>query len=253
MKNIAITSALLALFASTAHASDTLSLDNAASPKIGIDYKVWFQDHETGGSRYVSAQNNIIEITGYTQDGFIPNVSAEFSKAESNLYAFTQTDLSAFYYYDVAGIRFDYGAGVSARYDARNGKEGEATTLDWESITPKLNIGASYDIQALDGLTIFTGFEKRFDGDNTGFSGGTTTELGARYTFVDKGSRSITAELGYRRDIQDKQFSVTKVVETPEEKTEGDTGTGGSTETITSNENRRMISDGFYLGVSIKF
>lgn len=220
-----------------------------ADTPISVRYNVWFQDHETTGKRYVSAQNNMIQLVGYTQDGFIPNVRLEVGKSESNLFAYTETDLSAYYTYKpTKQIDLDYGFGISNRFDARNGKADDAATLDWNATDPYVMLGASYDLQSFDGLTFFTVLEKRFNEHNTSFSGGTTTEVGARYIFVDKGDRTISAEIGYRRDIQDHKFTVTKTAE--EEPT---TETSDSGSTITEQENRRMLSDGFYIGVTMRF
>ena len=231
---------------------EDVAQEKQEDPTISIDYKVWWQDHETIGKRYVSAQNNLLKLTAHTQSGFIPNLSIQIGKAESNLFAYTNTDIRAFYVYDFSeNLSFDYGVGLSMRYDALHGKQDDPASLKWEAFDPHLAIGATYDISGLEGLSVFTGLEKRFNSDNNGFSGGTTTEIGARYTFVDKGYRSITAEIGYRRDIQDNKFSVTKVVE-PEEPTDPPKRTGEST-TTTEIENRRMISDGFYMGVKISF
>lgn len=244
---------ILVLAAATLFPSLVLANEHAIekenNPLISLDYKVWWQDHETIGKRYVSAQNNILKVTAHTQNGFIPNLSVQVGKAESNLFGYTNTDVRAFYVYDFnQQLSFDFGAGMSMRYDALHGKQDDAESLEWEAYDPHLALGISYDVNSFDGLTLFTEFEKRFNGDNDSFMGGTTTEIGARYTFVDKGSRSISAEIGYRRDIQDNKFTVTKVVEPEDPPAEKE---GSST--ITEIENRRMISDGFYMGVKVSF
>lgn len=237
--------------APAAFATDTAQSSNT-NPDITIDYKVWFQDHETIGKRYVSAQNNLLKVTAHTQDGWIPNFSAQIGKAESNLFGYVNTDLRAFYVYEYSkNLSFDYGAGFSMRYDALHGKQGDAASLEWSAYDPHLALGVTYDIEQLDGLTLFGGFEKRFNSDSASFIGGSTTEIGARYTFVETDSKSITAEIGYRRDIQDADFTVTKTVEKPDEGGESDKRAGEST--YTEVENRRMISDGFYLGVKVAF
>lgn len=262
MLNKIATVGLVAAIASPAFASETptISPQKDDGTLLAVEYNVWFQDHETVGKRYVSAQNNLIKLTAYTQDKWIPNVSFEAGKAESNLFAYTESELRAFYEYQYNdNLTFDYGAGIGARYDARHGKIGEATTLDWDAIDPQIAIGLNYKIPQFDGLSVFTSLEKRFNKDNSGFSGGTTTQLGARYVFVAKGQRTISAEIGYRRDIQDHVFAVTKTEEPPE----GGDGSGDAktyedktpppSKTYVDHENRRMISDGFYLGVRMTF
>jgi hypothetical protein len=257
MLNKISTIGLVAAISAPAFASETpkVTPEQDNGTVIAVEYNVWFQDHESVGKRYVSAQNNIIKLTAYTQDKWIPNVSFEAGKAESNLFAYTESELRAFYQYHYNGnLTFDYGAGVSARYDARHGKLGEPTTLDWEAIDPQITVGVNYKIPQFDGLSVFTSLEKRFNEHNSGFSGGTTTQLGARYVFVAKGERTISAEIGYRRDIQDHVFSIEKTEEPP---AGGGDGSGEATtqsaNTYFENENRRMLSDGFYLGVRMTF
>ncbi|MCY9861143.1 hypothetical protein OTK49_01185 [Vibrio coralliirubri] len=245
---------LLAIACTPAAFATETAPELSNNPDITIDYKVWFQDHETIGKRYVSAQNNLIKVTAHTQDGWMPNFSAQIGKAESNLFGYVNTDLRAFYVYDYSdNLSFDYGAGMSMRYDALHGKQGEASSLEWSAYDPHVALGVTYDIEQMDGLTLFGGFEKRINGESSSFIGGTTTEFGARYTFLEKGSKSITAEIGYRRDIQDADFTVTKTVETPDEGGDAETRTEGGGSTYTEVENRRMISDGFYLGVKMAF
>lgn len=220
---------------------------------FSIDYKIWFQDHETVGKRYVSAQNNILTLTAHTQAGYIPNVSVEIGKAESNLFAYTEAELRAFYEYHYnSNLSFDYGVGVSTRYDARHGKEDDPSTKEWDTVDPLLSLGVAYHVSGFEGLTLFSSFEKRLNEYSTGFSGGTTSEFGARYTFLEKGSRSISAEIGYQRDIQDQEFTVTKTTEEPAASAVPNS-TGGGSSTYSQNETRRMTGDGFYLGVKMTF
>ncbi len=252
-----IAAALLLTISASASAQLThISVDNNNdNTPVSIRYNVWFQDHETIGKRYVSAQNNMIEFTGFTQDGFIPNVKLEIGKSESNLFAYTETDLSAFYSFDYNdNISYSFGGGISKRFDARNGKPDDAATLEWDSMDPYIALGLSYDVDSFKGLSFYTGIEKRHNKDNQTFSGGTTTEIGARYVFVDHGDRQISAEIGYRRDIHDHEFTVTKTVEeeTPPEGGEPDPAPAESS-TVTAQENRRMIGDGFYIGVRMTF
>lgn len=252
---------VVSALAAPAFAQDSVSESKTISDDgtlISIDYKVWFQDHETMGARYVSAQNNIIKLTAHTQDGFIPNVSLEAGKAESNLFAYTETEFRVFYEYDYSeALSFDYGVGVSARYDARHGKPDDAATLGWNTVDPQFVVGVSYQVPSFTGLTLFSSLEKRVNKDNTGLSAGTTSELGARYVFLNKGNRSIAAEIGYRRDIQQQKFTVTKTKDDSSEdgdaKAYDDAGAGTGDSTYTEIENRRMIGDGFYLGVRMTF
>lgn len=247
LKNTLVSLTVIAAMSAPAFAAEQVK-QTKNDPLVSLDYKIWFQDHETVGKRYVSAQNNLLKATLHTQNGYIPNVFVQVGKAESNLFAYTNTDIRAFYVYDYnEDLSFDYGAGVSMRYDARHGKQDDEATLDWNAYDPHVSVGVAYKVPQFDGLTLFSGFEKRFNEDNESFSGGTTTELGARYTFVDKGSRSISAEIGYRRDIQDQEFTVHKVTEPSED------GSDAGGVPYTEKEDRRMISDGFYLGVSMSF
>lgn len=245
LKKTFVSLTVIAAMSAPAFAAEQVKETNS-KPLISLDYKVWFQDHETVGKRYVSAQNNLLKATLHTENGYIPNVSVQIGKAESNLFAYTNTDIRAFYLYEYnENLSFDYGAGISMRYDARHGKQDDEGTLFWNAYDPHLAVGVAYKVPELSGLTLFSGFEKRFSEDNESFSGGTTTEVGARYTFVNKGSRSISAEIGYRRDIQDQEFTVNKVTEASED------GSDAGGVPYTDKEDRRMISDGFYLGVSM--
>ncbi|KDM90968.1 hypothetical protein [Photobacterium galatheae] len=243
LKKTIISLTVIAAMSAPAFAADAVK-QTKEKPSLSLDYKIWFQDHETVGKRYVSAQNNLLKATAHTQNGLIPNVSIQIGKAESNLFEYTNTDIRAFYVYDATeNLSFDYGAGVSMRYDARHGKQDDPTTLDWDANDPHVALGVSYKLPQFQGLTLFSEFEKRFSEDNESFSGGTTSEFGMRYAFVDKGSRRLSAEIGYRRDIQDAAFTVTKTADGSD--------VGGAS--FTAKENRRMISDGFYLGVNMSF
>lgn len=252
-----LTTALLLTISASAAANITHTKVDATNDNtpVSIRYNVWFQDHETMGKRYVSSQNNMIEFSGYTQDGFIPNVKLEIGKSESNLFAYTETDLSAYYSYDLnKRVSYSFGAGISNRFDARSGKPDDAATLEWDALDPYISLGLAYDVESFDGLSLFTSLEKRYNKDNQSISGGTTTEVGARYVFVDKGDRQISAEIGYRRDIHDHEFDVTKTVEdeTPPDGGEPEPAPAESS-TVTVQENRRMIGDGFYIGVRMTF
>ena len=260
MKKIILVPLIVASLSPLAYASNSTNITESessgllGSTPVSIRYNVWFQDHETIGKRYVSAQNNMIQFVAYSQDGFIPNFRLETGKSESNLFAYTEMDASAYYTYKPSDrIDLDYGFGISNRFDARNGKLDDEATLDWDATDPYIMLGASYDMENFEGLTVFTSLEKRHNKYNHSISGGTTTELGARYTFVDKGDRHISAEIGYRRDIHDHEFSVTKTAEPESEPTPDPEPVLASSSTITEQENRRMIGDGFYIGVTMRF
>jgi len=248
MKLKALLATIISLSSTFTYASE-ITWSAISESDISVGYNVWFQDHETQGKRYVSAQNNLVELTAHTQMGYLPNFKVEFGKAESNLFAYTQAKVSAFYEKELNdAFVAQYGLGVSARYDARHGKEGEPTTNEWSAYDPYIIGEIAYTVPDFNELTFFAGAEKRFNKHNDDALSGTTAKVGASYTFIQKNGRSISAEIGYIKDVQNQEVDVTKTTESEDPDT-GDTVSN----TVTVAETAEMIGDGFYLGVNMRF